>query len=94
MNTRNRAADQGKSDVYADADTWIYLRLSGWFDGAVPTWTFEVIHQAPAELIPGLSATSLPAIDMPADTIADGGLARFDASAGRLAVVIAFSPHY
>lgn len=79
--------------VYAEQDTWVYLMLAGWFGGAVPTWTLDVVHEALPSIADGAATHGIQVHAMPADTIGDCGLGRFTATAGQIAVVTGFTPH-
>jgi hypothetical protein len=80
------------SKMYTPEDTWVYLWLRGWSDGAVPVYTFEEVHHATGLLEAGTSLDNIPVIDMPEDTLADSGISHFVASPGQLAVFSGFSP--
>ena len=77
--------------LVAGQDTWVYLWIDGWFGGAVPTWTFETVHQALPALTEGVAETDIPAYAMPAETITDCGLSRFSGAAGQVATFVDFA---
>jgi len=73
-------------DLFLTQDTWIYLWLEGWTGGAVPSYTFEAVHEATLELAEGVAATGQGVIDMPADTIEDSGIEHFSGTGEQMAV--------
>jgi hypothetical protein len=72
--------------LLATQDTWIYLWVEGWFGGAVPSYTFEAVHEATLELVDGVAAAGQGVIDMPLDTIEDSGVDHFVGTGGQMAV--------
>jgi len=73
-------------DLFVTQDTWVYLWLEGWTGGAVPSYTFEAVHEATLELAEGVSAAGQGVIDMPLDTIEDSGIEHFLGTGGQMAV--------
>ena len=73
-------------DMFVTQDTWIYLWLEGWGGGAVPSYTFEAVHEATLELVEGVSAAGQGVVDMPEDTIEDAGIEHFVGTGGQMAV--------
>lgn len=80
-------------DLFVTQDTLIYLWLEGWTGGAVPSYTFEDVHEATLELVEGVAAAGQGVFDMPLDTIEDAGIEHFVGTGGQMAVFMDLTTH-
>ena len=69
---------------YAQNDTWIYVWLHDSSGVAQAAYDFENLLYATPALTPDTASGTLAAVNMPANSLTDGGLARLDGTAGQV----------